>query len=124
VLDRGLDAALRALAETSAIPVTLDIGTDGRPSPAIEAIVYFSTAELLANAAKHSGASMIAVTVKDLDRGVLLSVTDNGTGGARVADGGGLAGLLGRARTVDGRLAVDSPAGGPTTITIELPRHA
>ena len=51
-------------------------------------------------------------------------MTDNGTGGARVADGGGLAGLLGRARTVDGRLAVDSPAGGPTTITIELPRHA
>jgi signal transduction histidine kinase len=124
VLDRGLDAALRALAETSAIPVTLDIGTGGRPSPAIEAIVYFTTAELLANAAKHSGASMIAVTVKDLDQGILLSVTDNGTGGAHVTDGGGLAGLLGRALTVDGRLDVDSPAGGPTTITIELPRHA
>jgi signal transduction histidine kinase len=53
-----------------------------------------------------------------------LAVTDDGVGGARVAAGGGLAGLLERVHTVDGRLDVKSPAGGPTTITIELPRHA
>jgi len=53
-----------------------------------------------------------------------MSVTDDGDGGARLVAGGGLAGLLERVQTVDGRLDVDSPPGGPTTVTIELPRHA
>lgn len=96
----------------------------GRPSPAIEAIVYFSAAELLANAVKHSGARGVMITVRSVAAGMLLIVTDDGTGGARVTDGGGLTGLRERVRTVDGRIDIDSPAGGPTIITIELPGHA
>ena len=125
VLDRGLGEALSMLAEASAIPVALAVGIAERPSPAIEAIAYFCTAELLANAVKHSGAKSINASVKDRGSGPLvLTVSDDGTGGARVAPRGGLAGLLERVQTVDGQLTVDSPPGGPTTITIELPRHA
>jgi signal transduction histidine kinase len=124
VLDRGLRPALALLAETSAIPVTLSVEVGDRPSPAIEAIAYFCVAELLANAAKHSAARTIAVGVREVGDGLVLTVTDDGAGGAVVAPGGGLAGLLERVQTVDGRLDVASPAGGPTTITIELPRHA
>jgi signal transduction histidine kinase len=124
VLDRGLDAALHSLTESSAIPVSLDIVMAGRPSPAIEAIVYFSAAELLANAAKHSGASHVTVTVCSAAASILLTVTDDGVGGARITDGGGLVGLRERVRTVDGHIDVDSTAGGPTIITIKLPGHA
>ena len=124
VLDRGLRPALSTLARTSAIPVSLIAEVSERPSPAIEAIAYFCTAELLANAAKHAAARNVAISVREPDSGLLLSVTDDGIGGARLVPGGGLAGLRERVQTVDGRLEVHSPAGGPTTITIELPRHA
>ena len=124
VLDSGLDAALRSLTERSSIAVCVDIDMAGRPSPAIEAIVYFSAAELLANAAKHSGGSRATITVRAAPAGVRLAVADDGTGGARITDGGGLAGLRGRVRTVDGHINIDSPTGGPTNITIELPGHA
>jgi signal transduction histidine kinase len=124
VLDRGLGPALGILAGTSAIPVGLTVALTERPSPAIEAMAYFCAAELLANAAKHSGASRITVSVREQDAGLVLSVTDDGDGGARLVPGGGLAGLRERVQTVDGRLEVDSPPGGPTIVTVELPRHA
>jgi len=124
VLDRGLGAALATLAETSMVPVGLEVGIAERPSPAIEAMAYFCAAELLANVAKHSGASRAAVSVRGQDGRIVMTVTDDGSGGARLAHGGGLAGLLERVQTVDGRLGIDSPAGGPTAITIELPGHA
>jgi signal transduction histidine kinase len=124
VLDRGLLPALGILAGTSAIPATLAGTVTERPSPAIEAMAYFCAAELLANAAKHSGASRVTVSVAEQGPGLVMSVTDNGSGGAGLVPGGGLAGLRERVQTVDGRLEVDSPAGGPTTVTIELPRHA
>jgi signal transduction histidine kinase len=124
VLDKGLDAALRSVADSSPVPARLDLVMAGRPSQAIEAIVYFSAAELIANAAKHSGASQLEIVVRGQAEGILLTVTDNGAGGARVVAGGGLAGLRDRAGTVDGRLAVHSPADGPTIVTITLPRHA
>jgi signal transduction histidine kinase len=124
VLDRGLGAALAVLADTSQIPVGLEVSIAERPSPAIEAIVYFCAAELLANVAKHSGASRATVRAGEHDGRILMTVTDDGSGGARLAPGGGLAGLLERVQTVDGRLGIDSPAGGPTVITIELPDHA
>src|SRR5215469_4234031 len=121
VLDRGLGPALGILAGTSAIPVGLTVSLTERPSPAIEAMAYFCAAELLANAAKHSGASRITVSVRGQDAGLVLSVTDDGDGGARLVPGGGLAGLRERVQTVDGRLEADSPPGGPTIVTVELP---
>jgi signal transduction histidine kinase len=124
VLDRGLAVALPALAGTVSIPVEVTVRTATRVSPAIEAIAYFSSAELLANMAKHSGASRAAIDVSDDCGRMLMTVTDNGGGGAWPAPGGGLAGLRERVQTVDGRLDIDSPPGGPTTITIELPGNA
>jgi signal transduction histidine kinase len=124
VLDRGLATALAVLAETSPVPVGLEVNLAERPSPAIEAIAYFCAAELLANVAKHSGASRATLSAREHDGRILITVTDDGSGGARLAPGGGLAGLLERAQTVDGRLGIDSPAGGATIITIELPDHA
>jgi signal transduction histidine kinase len=124
VLDRGLPAALAVLAEASAVPVTLTVDLGGRPSPAIEAIAYFCAAELLANVAKHSGASRADISVSDETGRLLVSVTDDGAGQATPKPGGGLAGLVERVQTVDGLLSVDSPPGGPTTMTIELPVHA
>jgi signal transduction histidine kinase len=124
VLDRGLGAALSTLAESSATPVALSVSIAERPSPAIESIAYFCAAELLANVTKHSGASRATVTAGDQGGRLLMTVTDDGAGGASLALGGGLAGLLERVQTVDGRLDIDSPPGGPTIITIELPSHA
>jgi signal transduction histidine kinase len=124
VLDRGLGAALSSLAETSAIPVALAVSIAERPSPAIESIAYFCAAELLANVAKHSGADRATISVSDHGGRLLMTVSDDGAGEARAVSGGGLAGLLERVQTVDGRLGIDSPSGGPTIITIELPGHA
>jgi len=124
VLDRGLGAALAALADTSPVPVTVSVRTQARPSPAIEAIAYFCAAELLANVAKHSGASHADIGLTGHAGTLLMTVTDDGAGGAFSAPGGGLAGLLERVQTVDGQLAIDSPPGGPTAIAIELPGHA
>jgi signal transduction histidine kinase len=124
VLDRGLDAALSTLAEASTIPVALSVSIAERPSPAIESIAYFCAAELLANVTKHSGASRATISVGDQDGRILMTVTDDGAGAARLAPGGGLAGLLERVQTVDGTLELDSPPGGPTLVTIELPVHA
>jgi signal transduction histidine kinase len=124
VLDRGLDAALSALSQASATPVLLTVSIPKRPSPAIETIAYFCAAELLANVAKHSRATRAAVSVTEQDGELVMTVTDDGAGGARVTAGGGLAGLRERVQTVDGRLALASPVGGPTTVTIVLPGHA
>jgi signal transduction histidine kinase len=123
-LDRGLDAALAALADACATPVALSVSVAERPSQAIESIAYFCAAELLANVTKHSGATRATISVSDQGGRILMTVTDDGAGGARLAPGGGLAGLLERAQTVDGTLEVDSPPGGPTFVTIELPVHA
>jgi signal transduction histidine kinase len=124
VLDQGLPTALATLAASSGVPVELVADLPERPSAAIETIAYFCAAELLANVAKHSGArhaTLEAVHVPGLLR---LRVGDDGRGGARAEPGGGLAGLAGRLRTVDGTMEIASPPGGPTVITVELPSHA
>ena len=123
-LDRGLAPALGSLADTVSIPVEVTVRAGERPSAAIETIAYFCAAELLANITKHSGATRAAICISDGDGRMLMRVTDNGGGGARLAPGGGLEGLRERVQTVDGHLGIDSPAGGPTAITISLPGHA
>lgn len=124
VLDHGLAEALATLAANSPVPVGLTTGIQQRPSPAIETIGYFCAAELLANAVKHSGASKITITVTGHGERLTLLVADDGHGGAHPAAGGGLAGLAQRVRTVDGRLDITSPAGGPTQVTVTLPQRA
>ena len=124
-LDNGLPSALATLAASSAIPasVTAEIGT--RPAPAIETIAYFCAAELIANATKHSYANQIKINIYIERSGVLrLEVTDDGIGGADAARGSGLAGLAQRVSTVDGRIDVSSPPGGPTVVTVILPLKA
>jgi signal transduction histidine kinase len=124
-LDNGLASALATLAASSAIPAsaTADIAT--RPAPAIETIAYFCAAELIANATKHSYANQIKINIFTERTGVLrLQVTDDGIGGADAAGGSGLTGLAQRVSTVDGRIDVSSPPGGPTTVTVELPLTA
>ena len=121
VLDSGLDDALATLAATSAIPVELACDLPERPAPAIETIAYYCAAELLANAAKHSHASRVTLRADGRHGTLVLEVGDDGVGGADPAGGSGLAGLAQRVRTVDGRLRITSPPGGPTLITVHLP---
>jgi signal transduction histidine kinase len=123
-LDLGLDAALATLVARSAVPATLHADLPVRPSKAIETIAYFSAAELLANAAKHSRAGRTIVEVVERAERLRLQVRDDGIGGAMPGAGTGLTGLADRVRAVDGRLEVVSPPGGPTVITVELPLHA
>ncbi|MEV5206674.1 sensor domain-containing protein [Micromonospora sp. NPDC053740] len=124
VLDNGLADALASLAADSAIPVELQVDLPVRPAPAIETIAYFCAAELLANAAKHSLANAIDVRVVEHRDVLLLSVTDDGTGGVDSGRGSGLRGLTSRVAVVDGRLTITSPPGGPTRIAVELPFRA
>jgi signal transduction histidine kinase len=123
-LDGGLEDALASLVASSALPATLAVSITARPTPAIETIAYFCVAELLTNAARHSRAGHVAVAVRERDAALVLSVSDDGDGGARRRPGGGLAGLEQRVATVDGTLHVASPPGGPTEIVIELPWRA
>ena len=124
VLDNGLADALATLAARSALPVELITDIPERPSAAIETIAYFSAAELLANAAKHSGARHVTLEAVHVPGLLRIRVSDDGRGGAHPVTRGGLRGLADRVRTVDGRLEISSPAGGPTVVTVELPSRA
>lgn len=120
--DRGLDAALSALAGRSHIPVHLDVRMDGRCSREAEAAVYFSIAESLTNAAKHSRASEARVVVRLRDGNTLWArVEDNGIGGAQVQPGGGLDGIANRILAAGGTFRLDSPQGGPTSLEVSVP---
>jgi signal transduction histidine kinase len=119
--DRGLDAALSAVASRCTVPVHVDVDLTHRPAPAIEGIAYFTVSELLQNISKHSRATSASVDVWRTDDRLMLQVTDDGVGGADVSGGSGLAGLAERLDAVDGILVVDSATGGPTRVTAELP---
>lgn len=120
--DRGLDAALSALAGRSVVPVHLDVRLDGRCSRDAEAAAYFAIAEALTNAAKHSHGSEVRVVVRRRDNGVLWArVEDDGVGGARIIAGGGLDGIVNRILAAGGEARLDSPAGGPTSVEVSLP---
>jgi signal transduction histidine kinase len=125
VLDNGLASALASLAASSAIPATIAAEIPERPAPAIETIAYFCAAELIANATKHSYANQISIKIFTERSGFLrLEVGDDGVGGADASRGSGLSGLAQRVSTVDGRVDMISPAGGPTTVTVVLPLRA
>jgi signal transduction histidine kinase len=124
VLDNGLADALATLAAGSAIPVELTTSIPRRPTPAIETIAYFCAAELLTNAVKHSDAGTIKADVAGRDGMLVLDMTDDGRGGADPVRGSGLSGLAQRVSTVDGRMDIVSPPGGPTRITVRLPLRA
>ncbi|MFF9103662.1 sensor histidine kinase [Streptomyces rubrogriseus] len=119
--DRGLDAALSSVASRCTVPVKVTADLAERPAAAIEGIAYFTVSELLQNVSKHSGASSASVEVWRSSDRLLIQVEDNGHGGARLDGGSGMRGLADRLSAVDGLFVVDSPEGGPTTITAELP---
>ena len=117
----GLGPALQTLAHRSAIPVDLDITTDVRLAEPIEVAAYFVASEALANAAKHSQASRIDVSLEQRDGSLLLSVRDDGVGGADAARGSGLVGLTDRVEALGGSIRVSSRPGEGTQIAAELP---
>ncbi|MEV7185984.1 sensor domain-containing protein [Kitasatospora sp. NPDC093102] len=122
-LDGGLAEAVPGLIATSPVPVDVRLDLRERPQEVIERAVYFCAAELLTNVAKHSGARSAELSVSAVDGRVRLTVRDDGRGGAAIGAGTGLAGLAERLAAVDGTLRVDSPAGGPTEVSAELPRR-
>lgn len=128
--DRGLDAALSGIAARAPLPVRLTVDVTPRCPPVVEAIAYFVVSEALTNVAKHARARQAEVAVHRAGDLLRVVVTDDGCGGATVDPGGdpaagpdrsGLRGLAQRAASVDGTFRLDSPPGGPTTITVELP---
>ncbi|AUG77133.1 Putative two-component system sensor kinase [Kitasatospora sp. MMS16-BH015] len=119
--DRGLDAALSGIAARSPVPVRLTADLPDRMAPTIEAVAYFTVSEALANVAKHARASRVDLSLRQKGGRLRIVLTDDGVGGADPTRGTGLTGLRKRAASVDGTLAISSPLGGPTIITVELP---
>jgi signal transduction histidine kinase len=117
----GLGPALQALAHRSAIPVDLDITAEARLAEPIEVAAYFVASEALANAAKHSEASRIDLSLAQRDGSLVLSVRDDGVGGADAGRGSGLVGLTDRVEALGGSIRVSSSPGEGTQITAELP---
>jgi signal transduction histidine kinase len=118
--DRGLDGAVAALAARCPIPVAVDIDDLGNVPAAVEAAAYFVVAESLTNVAKHSQATSATVRVAR-DSSLMITVTDNGFGGIDESRGSGVLGMRRRIAALDGTVTVDSPAGGPTVIAVEVP---
>ncbi|KAK1179107.1 sensor domain-containing protein [Streptomyces sp. NBS 14/10] len=129
--DRGLGDAVRSLALDSFLDVHVEVRLPGRLPAPVESAAYFAISEALANAAKHSGAQEVRITLtfvehedlahEDGARLLRVTVTDDGRGGADLARGTGLRGVQRRLGTFDGSLALHSPLGGPTTVTLEIP---
>ncbi|MFD7619612.1 sensor histidine kinase [Streptomyces sp. NPDC059802] len=118
--DLGLEEALGGVAQRCGIPLHMEFALPLPLPRPVETAAYFVVCEAVTNAAKHSRATRIRVGVRGDGSRVSVFVQDNGTGGADPL-GGGLSGLRGRVDALDGRLYIDSPCGGPTTITAELP---
>ncbi|WP_410874458.1 sensor histidine kinase [Nocardia sp. A7] len=119
--DRGLNSAVSALAARSPIPCVLETNGITRRPMAVEAAAYFVIAEAIANATKHSGADTLSIELGGSPDLLTVEIRDDGVGGAKVTDGGGLAGIRRRAEALDGQMALSSPTGGPTVVRVELP---
>ncbi|MEU8283968.1 histidine kinase [Micromonospora sp. NPDC048905] len=121
--DHGLAAAVHEIAGRSPVPVHLDLALDGRLPPAVEAAAYFFVSENLTNVARHSRARSAQVHAWTEDHALIVSVVDDGVGGADPQAGTGLAGLRARLDALDGDLHITSPAGGPTQVRMTCPIH-
>ncbi|NEA23412.1 sensor histidine kinase [Actinomadura bangladeshensis] len=119
--ERGLDGAVRALALTLPLPVDVHIELPGRTEAPVESAAYFAVAEMLANVVKHSAARRAWIQIEHSAGRLLMIVGDDGTGGADPGAGGGMRGIERRLAAFDGTMAVTSPPGGPTVVTMELP---
>ncbi|OKK21046.1 histidine kinase [Streptomyces sp. CB00455] len=119
--DRGLDAALSSVASRCVVPVKVAVDLPARPAEAIEGIAYFVVSELLQNVSKHAGARGASVEVWRAGARLLIRVSDDGRGGARMSGGTGMSGLAERLGAVDGVFVLDSPEGEGTVVTAELP---
>ncbi len=119
-MTQGLAAALAALAARSPVPVDLDV-EGAEPDLGTRTAVYYVCAEALANTVKHASATAVTIRVVATPHLVTTEVADDGIGGAEVAHGSGLRGLIDRVEALDGRVDIDSPAGGGTRISVELP---
>jgi signal transduction histidine kinase len=119
--ERGLQAALKALARRSAVPVELGVPIDRRLPDHVAVAAYYAVSEALANAAKHARASAVQIELAEDDAMVRLTVSDDGIGGADPAQGSGLIGLRDRIEAVGGTLEVTSPTAGGTTLLIKIP---
>ncbi|WP_306337913.1 sensor histidine kinase [Streptomyces sp. KL118A] len=119
--ERGLGDAVKALALRLPMTTEVDVELPGRAEAPVESAAYFAVSESLTNAVKHSGADRIWVDMHHADGMLRIAVTDNGKGGAVTGAGSGLSGIERRLGTFDGVLAVSSPAGGPTMVTMEIP---
>jgi signal transduction histidine kinase len=119
--DRGLADAIQALALDSPMRIHLASDLYGRPSAPIESAAYFAVSELLANVSKHAEARETWIDIRHTDGMLRIGVTDNGHGGADPARGSGLRGIERRLAPFDGVLAISSPLGGPTAVTMEIP---
>ena len=119
--EHGLGPALRTLARRSAVPVGLDITTNARCPEPIEVAAYYVASEALANTMKHAHASHVQMSLSTRHASLLLSIRDDGVGGADPAHGSGLAGLTDRVEALGGSIHVDSTAGAGTHITVDLP---
>jgi signal transduction histidine kinase len=119
--DRGLADAVRALALDSPVRTQVTGSLGGRPQAPVESAAYFAVSELLANVAKHADAQSAEIDLRHSADALRISVRDDGAGGADPARGSGLRGLERRIAAFDGVLAISSPCGGPTVITMEIP---
>ncbi|OEU94849.1 histidine kinase [Streptomyces oceani] len=119
--DRGLADAVRALGMDSPLQVEVNAELPGRPEAPVESAMYFAVSESLTNAAKHGSARSVTVDLWYAEGMLRAQVMDDGAGGANPANGTGLRGMERRLATFDGVLALTSPVGGPTTLTMELP---
>ncbi|MFI1680389.1 sensor histidine kinase [Streptomyces sp. NPDC020607] len=119
--ERGLGDAVKALALRLPVTTEVDVELRGRAEAPVESAAYFAVSETLTNAIKHAGAERVWVDMHHADGMLRIAVTDNGKGGATVGTGSGLSGIERRLGTFDGVLAVSSPVGGPTMVTMEIP---
>jgi signal transduction histidine kinase len=120
--ERGLSDAVRALALDSPLKVTVSVDLPARPEAPVESAVYFVISELLTNASRHGDAQNVSVDISHRGSALRVTVIDDGKGGADPSQGSGLRGIERRVAAFEGVLALNSPAGGPTTASVELPR--